>query len=498
MRKILIALSAVLCLTTVRGSNELDKSYALRNFAAVVINTDQDPVFCEHVENEIIRYLRSRPRFEFNDDVYVAFKEEVRDIYLRDAKVSTQDKIEWIRPQLQALKDKGVDTAVVAEVFHFPGQYRITLVMVSTNDLEYIAHKDLVVEDYTSMDGFTQTVIRGLDDLEKRIPFDGSVIRRDGFKVVLDRGFPDLRQGEELVTYTVEKRGEEEVVLEETGVIRISEVGDNISFGTIVVERKPKEVTTLNKILLNVGDPSRELAFARESYGGPAKELGEIGLSLGASLVTATNAGLSGAVSEGSKLYPGGSLRGEMWLTNKTFVGFNFDFNMSSLSNPSGQVQGSNINDLRILVGHQFGLGRGEVWKPVFRIRAGFARHSFQVDNSADAFSFNSMNYSGILAGGGVSFRITDKWGTGFDVHTLLFAGASESPTTSGSEMTSVNGWDFALFAIYHFNEDMDILTRLAFNSYAAEFAGVGTRPVAMTSATQSGQSFTVGVSYFF
>lgn len=496
MKKILLPiLCGVLGLAlSARASTELDKSYGLRSFVAVVINPEQDPVFCEHVENEIVRYFRSRPRFEFSGDQYIPFRDEVRAIYLRDGKVGTQDKVEWIRPQLQALREKGVDAAIIAEVFHFPGQYRVSFVMVSTNDLEYIQFKDYVVEDHQSMESFTQTVHLALETLEKKIPFDGTVVRRDGFRVVLDRGFPDLRTGEEITIYTVEKR-EEEVVLEETGLVKVTETGDQISFGNIVVEKKPKEVSTYNKILLNSGDINREIAFARDEVKS-TKELGEVGLLVGGTIVSVSNAGPGGNGLNQSKFYPGGAIRGEMFLTTRTFINLGLEFGSGTLASGVGK-QGSSVNDFRISAGYTLGFARTDSWVPTMKIRVGYNRHAFQADQSTDPLYYSSTSFSGILAGGGVNFKITDRWNAGFDVNTLLFPGASESPSVSGA-ITSVTGWDFNLYATYHFNDSMDIISRLAFSGYGAEFDGNGTRTIPITSATQSGQSLTFGVSYFF
>lgn len=502
MKRLLFALVLVSTVSSSAwASLELDMNYGLRSVVAMVINTDTDPVFCEHVENEMVKYLKTRDRFDFNEAMYVQFRDEVRPIYLRDNKVILRDKVEWLRPQIQAMKDKGVEAVILGEVFHLATSYKLSLVMVSTNDLEYIQDKDLVVEDHQSMESFTQTVIRGMDELERRIPFDGTVMRRNGFKVVIDRGFPDIRAGEELLTYTVEKRGEDEVVLEETGVVRITETGDRLSFGTILVERKPREVTLRNKILiLNGSDTTRELAFARAEVKTQARDLGELRLSLGGSLVTVNNVAADGSgVGESSKLYPGGSIGGEIWLTNRTFLDLSLEFGMATLDSGGGNIsQNSNITDMRAAVGYLFKIGRAGSGGPEFDIRAGYARHAFQVDASPEALSFGSTTYSGLLAGAGVRFDITDVWTTGFNINTLVFAQASEGASTSGSEITAVNGWDFSLYALYHWNESIDICPRLKFSSYSAEFAGTGTRPIAFTSATQSGQGLSVGVSYYF
>ncbi len=185
-----------------------------------------------------------------------------------------------------------------------------------------------------------------------------------------------------------------------------------------------------------------------------------------------------------------------MWLTNKTFINLGLEFGSGTLSSGSGK-QGSNINDFRISAGYMFGFGRSESWAPTLRIRLGYNRHAFSADQSSDPLSYNSTSFAGILAGGGVNFKITDRWNAGFDVNTLLFPSASETPMVSGN-ITSSSGWDFNLYAAYHFNESMDIISRLAYSGYGAEFDGTGTRTIPITSANQSGQSLTFGVSYFF
>ena len=52
-------------------------------------------------------------------------------------------------------------------------------------------------------------------------------------------------------------------------------------------------------------------------------------------------------------------------------VSLSFDFAMGTLAT-GGSEQNSNINDFRIGVGHQFGIGRSE-YSPTLRIRGGFA-----------------------------------------------------------------------------------------------------------------------------
>jgi len=482
------------------GSMARDKAFALRTIVPVVLNLEQEPVFGEHIENELAKFLRTNSRFELPNEEYVAFKDLIRTFNFNDPKTPTEAKLEWIKPQILELNKKGVDAVLVAEVFQGNENYRLSLVLATTQSMEFIVAKIGTVGDSFAIESFTSTIKNLIADILEEIPFEGTVLRRDGYRVVLDRGYPDLREGMEISAYTLEER-EGKPVLEETGLIQITQAGEMLSFGKITVEKKPLEVTTLNKFLLQVADSDRDLASTSTVAQFPGRELGFVDLQVGGSLVTITNAAADGSgLADGNHFYPGASLHGQMWLTGRIFADLDVGFGMATLNPPSSGTAlalSSSVTDLRAQIGYRLGVADRTAGVGV-NLRAGYGRHGVSVDPSTDPLTFMSTTYSGILVGGGAHFAVNEDYQIGFDVSTYLFPSAVETPLTSGSEITGVLAWDFSLRANYHYSDKMDIIAKLNFQSYSAEFAGVGTRPLSMVSSGQSSRALTLGVQYYF
>jgi Outer membrane protein beta-barrel domain len=477
----------------------LDKAYALRVFVPVVLNTEQEPVYGEHVENEIVKYFRGNPRFEVADKAFVTYKERLKTVYFPDPTAPLEQKLEWLKPSILELGAQGVDAVCVAEVIQSLDSYRISLLWVSTTSAEFVKSKEITVDDRYSLDSFTSATQTALGDLEKMLPFDGTLIKRDGFRVILDRAGTDLTKDQELTSYTVDDK-DGKFILEETGMLKVLDVGDDVTFAKILVEKKPLEVNAGNKFLFSVEHADRDLAFSVEETRKFKSQFGTADVDLGMSIVSLSRVGSTGtAASASNVIYPGGSIHGLVWVTGKLFFQGGVDLATSGVSDPSGNSNSlsSSLFDLRGQLGYRFPLSLGTVG-PTLNLRIGYGRHSFNVDSSTAPVSFNGMSFSGLLAGGGASFDLTNRWGVGFDVDLMLFPSLTETPYQSGALTTSVSGLDFNLKTYYHYSDSIDILLKLQFDSYSADFSGQGTGPVPVVSASQSGRALLAGVSYGF
>jgi hypothetical protein len=493
-----IGLLMLLGTGTLYASPALDKSYSLRTMVIAVINGDKEPVFSEHIENQLIKYVKTHSRFDFPNEAYLSFKNDIKDVYLFDSSVATREKLEWIRPQIDKLATQNVDGLILAEIFHFGERYRVSVVMTSL-DNSYNRAKEVEVEDPTSMQSFTDALNRCLDDLVTRIPFDGTVVRRAGYRVVIDRVAPDVYKGQTIRAYTVEMR-DNKFYLQETGQLSVREIGDTFTFADITVENKPLEVTTGNKVLLEVRGPKRDPAFEDLQSHFGNRQLGLVDLQLGMTAVTLNNRTVSGSGLTDSHGYTGGTLHGELWLSQHLFVDLGVDFGMGSLTASStGQSTklNSNISDIKSQLGYRFGLGDPRVGLTI-NGRVGFARHRVQVGLSSDPIGFYTSTYTGLVIGSGTVFPLSRKYGLGFDIDAYLLPSFSESPLDSGSSVNSISAWKFGFRGYYHFSDSIDILAKLAFDTYAAEFLGVGSRPVPLSSTSTNGRAIGIGAAYYF
>lgn len=487
---------------TAKANPDNDKALGLRTMVPVVLNIEQEPVYGEFVEEELSRYFRTTPRFDLSDEGYLQLKSDLKDVYLNDPGTPTEEKIDWIKAHIEKLAGKGVDAVLVAEVLMSEQVYRVSMVMVSTHDMEWMKPYEAFVSDKFSLQSFAMAVREGMGELEKEIPFDGTIIRRDGFRVVLDRGYPELKSGQTITAYTFEKEKyienykekEGKPKLVETGLIQVTEAGEKLSFGKILVDKKPAEIVVGNKFLFADSAGTRDVASASSLYMSPM--LGAVDLTMGGSLITITNTTASGEGSHDSTFFPGGAIRGVVWLNGRAFVDLALNFAFASV-NSAGQSMNSNVSDIRGQIGYEL-VHADKGYIPRFSVRAGYLQHNVTVDASSDPLGFSSINFSGLYVGGGVGFDITSRWYTEFEVNGVIFPSVSESAQTSGSEVNHIGGWDFSLRANYHLAEKIDVLARLNFHNFSAEFSGIGTRPVPMASSSQSAKSFQMGVAYQF
>lgn len=484
-----------------QASPEVDRVYGMRRIVPLVINQEQEPVFSEYVEDEMIRYLKTHSRFSFPKREYLEFKEKVSGIYLYDPKVATQDKLEWIRAQILELRAKEVDSVLIAEIYKSANQVRVSYVIGTTNDLEYVRTKEFTVENPYTMEGYKATVPFAFEAMLKEFPFDATVVQRDGYRVILDKGGFDIQKGQDVSAHTLEVK-DGKLSMQETGIIRIIDPGEEISFGQIIVEKRPLEVTTLNKVVLTPIEADRSSAMETMRIF-KKKEIGGADLAFGASLISVGNIDQLGqGYSDNDRLFPTGMLTGDIWLTSRLFATLNISFAFASLTGGSAApatTLATSVSDLRLMAGYRASFGRS-FYSPIVCFKGGFARHSVNVDPSLNPMSYSSTAHSGLVVGASTSFAIRERYSVGFDINAFLIPTFSEGPFQSGDEVKNLSGWEIGFRGEYHFNEAIDFFLRLQFQSYRAEFEGRGDRPVStpIASVTQFSKGAYTGISYSF
>lgn len=498
------------------ASPQLDTDYGYRTISAVVTNVEKESVYGEHVENELVSFFRTNPRFEYSDPGYLILRERVRPTRAPQNEIDENKSftmLEPLKPTLKTLSQMGVGAAVLAEVIKDgDGKYRIMMELATTKDGESAFVTSKPVEG-VSLDSFSLATKEALKEMMEWLPFDAAVIRRDGYLVVLDRGLPYFQKGQTLSAYTIEKK-DGQIQFVESGVIGFTQVEENIAFGKILVERRPLEVTVGNKIRLDnkpamkispslwsVSDRDIASSTRGDSFEVSKGRFGTVGAGLGASLVGFTTKGSTGPEQNMKGFYPNGSLNGELWLTSRVTVGLNLNYGMGGKKDVTSSTGantsiGTSISGFRLLAGYRLNLLAPEPG-PILHLRAGYGKQSYTFDSTRD-LTFSSMTYAGILVSGGATFPVTERYGLGFDIESLIFPGVQEEPFTSGADVANISAWDFVFRGYYRWDKDIDFEGKLFFARNGATFSGARTRTLPYTESSQTTTGVQFGVSYYF
>lgn len=392
-----IALLAVTLSVKLIANPQTDKLYSFRDIIAVVLDADRDPIFAETVENEVVRYLRSQSRFYYDDAAYVQMKELLRTEESSASRGGGRERLKGLFKQIEQVKKKGVDSIIFVELKPNPEDYHVALYLLNTNNMDVLLNTEISVEDQNLADSFVKAVHLGLLEMLKQLPFDGTILSREGYRVVIDRGNPDFHPMQEIPAFTVERREDGSVSLEETGLIVLTQVDDNISFGKVIVEKRPREITVGNKILIPERITLRRLGLAERPPPHP-RQFGFVDVRLGASALSASSTPAAGGVgSSASLIYPGLDLNGELWITNRLFVQAGFSlgiWTLASTSNTGTVNENSTVSNGQFLVGY-----RVPIFDPNLGLKVsfvgGFARDEFQVDTSSGSLSLRAMRTRG-------------------------------------------------------------------------------------------------------
>lgn len=514
-----------------QASPALDERYALRKAAAVVIDADREAVYAEGLQTQLSQLVRSNSRFEWSDEGFLAASEWLR----QNPRVPMEN---W-QPLYEAVARAGTQSLVVAQLGFNDEGYALSLRLVTTTGGEVMARAQVPVGARPTIGNLNEAARNGWQELLRAIPFDASILRREGYRVILDRGRPAFREGMRLSAFTLEHEDNvpsAPLTLVETGLIQITRVENNLSFGRVVVEWKPREVESLNKIR-SVSSPQSaekgplfpqlELPMLGETHapsslaaaaaanavdGTPAgaivspptpivaqqARLGTVSLDLtGNSLAVNRTVASSGTLFSQSSFFPGATLRAEMYLTKTWFAGMSYGFGIGGWNELGGGRVNGSYNQFRLQAGYRWNMLGSELG-PSLRGRFGYSMTSFGIDASTDVTVPTAAGYKGLLVGGDFIFPFTQRFGIGLEGNALLAPSLSEDNGTSGSETKSVSAWDFALRAYYQLDPVFRLDARFVFQTFGAEFTGAGTAPASLTSMSTGGRAFLAGLSYGF
>jgi hypothetical protein len=495
------------------ASSSLDDQFSYKGFVVGVVNAKKQPVFSEAVETELISLLQANPRFEFLEKNQLAFKAGLSQVANSSLRSPTSEKLKVYDGLFKDQYVQGTRAVILGEVLKDGSDYQVLLNLAVTATGELIASETASVSNPQSLDSFSAATREAMSELTKKIPFDASVIRRDGYLVVLDRGARVFRPGTQVSVFTTEIR-DGKTFFEETGLIGITQVEENLTFGKVMVEKRPHEVAKGNKLQFSDSPPMEVASLLDASEGRePASlwgnefevtkgKLGIVNLDLGPSLVTFTNIKKSGIEQKSNKLLTGGSFNGELWLTSKYYLNLGFNYGAASIVNSTvadSKPVGLSVSAFKILLGYRLNIFAPSSG-PIVYFRGGYGTQSFSIASTDASVIFPSTSYSGPMISGGVSVPVNEKIGVGVDISSLIFPSVTENPTKDGNKSSNVAAWTVLIKTTYNYQKDIDIVGKMFFQRFGSDFgatSGTGSSSD-VASASQVTKGIMLGATYYY
>lgn len=515
MMKSILILLAIVSVPSL-ASGPLDDQYSYKGFVVGVISAKTQPVFSDQVENELVSLLQANPRFEFLEKNQEIFKEGLKKLSLKAFHPVSPEKLKALDSLFKEQYVNGTRAVILGEVIKKEDlDYEVALTLAITATGEFIATESASVINPRVLESFGIAAREAMNELVKKIPFDASVVKRDGYLVVLDRGARVFRPGTQVSVFTTELR-DGKLILEETGLIGITQAEENLTFGKVMVEKRPHEVARGNKVQFSDSPPMEvaQLLDASENrepaslWGNEFEvtkgKLGIVSLDLGPSLVSFNNTQSTGIEQSANRFSVMGAFGGELWLTSKYYLNLGFNYGASSLvnSNVAGtEAVGLSVSSFRALVGYRLNLFAPSSG-PIIYFRAGYGTQSFSIAAETEPMIFVSTSYSGPMISGGVGVPLNDKLGLGIDISSLVLTSVSESPIKNGPNHSNVAAWTVQFRGSYNLQKDLDIVGKLYFQRFGSEFSSgsasskVSTSTVA--SSSQSTKGLMLGLTYYY
>jgi len=510
--KILLAL-VLLSSMRLEASPNLDKQYGFQNWVVAVLASPDEPIHSEQVEKELVSLIQKRRRFDYHLAESKELQKNLKEISGPANSGTLTEKFEVYRPTLQSLKDKGIDTAVLAELTRKENVFDLSLTLITTVSGEATAQAVKAIEQPFSKENFQAKTAEAFSDLIKGIPFDGAVLKREGYLVILDGGAGTFSPGMRLPTFTLEQQ-DGSLSFNETGQILIQKTEENLSFAKILVEKKPLEVLSGNKIRLAdklaTQDIPELLQSVNDANRAPASEIvsdfevskgniGRLGANFGMDMVQLRKVANSGAETSSNVFFPGALLEGELWFTNRWYMDTSVGLFMGQFANrTSGATssQSSSLSSFRLQFGYRINVLAPEKG-PVLYAKLGYGKQAYNLGETAP-LKFNSVAFGGWLLTGGIRVPLEETSSIGAEINTLMFPSVAQSPTSYGPEQSNINSWDLVLKGTISLSSTLDLDGRFILRNSGSDFSGGTGGSSAIKQISQNSKIAQLGLSYYF
>lgn len=525
MRKIWVGILVAVCLPVAAfGSEQLDTQYGFRSVGVAVLRTEANPIFAGQVQRAIESELGQLARFETRPEVSETLVKETQFIEALDGFAT----VAWVKP-LSVLGETGTQAAVFANIIPVDaddelGRASLQLAFIASDGTP-IYRSESPIEDSKSLPSYVGTARRMVREMSGALPFDATILSREGYRVVLDHGLPEVYSGLKLAAFTIERQ-DGKLGLVETGRIQITRAESRLAFGQVIVEKKPLTVNSLNKVRFEpvketetyvplFASPSRGLSslpgessvedvgaedtfassvagFSKAAHG----RFGNVGINFIGSLVTWNRTGANNSqVGSDSSLYPGVGIEGEVWITRNWIAEAGFNLALAGLNAPASSgatTLNSQLNEIHLMAGYRFRL-LDDAMTPILTLKLGLAKTQYQVDTASSALAAVAGSYSGIKVGVDIGLPLSDTFGMGLTTAFLPFPSYSQTPAVA---TTSVSAWEFGINSYLFWTPTLMFEGSLTFQAHNVDFANGSVNSV--MSASQNQRRFGLGAKYFF
>lgn len=424
----------------------------------------------------------------------------------------------------QALKTSGADSVLAIQLTKGARGINGTITLYTGPEA-----LPLLQETLTDYKGFDVAEVNNefsklFAKLKLKMPYKGMILSRRGQEVTLNLGSSyGLKSGMSVTVVQIVKlnrhpklnfmvSNEKEVL----GRIHLTKVDQNLSFGTITMEREvgvvavggkviPEEfvkyttptVTADGKILPN------NLAFGelpKEWTPETPPQFGKVSLLAGISSYEQNSDIVGGnSITAKNGFAPNIAVRGELWIDSNWFVGFGLRQSVFPVSNDLVTSQPSRLNmsleQYSVIGGYNFLLSN-DFFGPKMQVSAGFVSTKFNADNSTPT-ALTTMQYGGVLVGLAGQFPLSEQipldLGAKFDL--WLNPSMSEN-NSSGSSSNTINSFGF--FLDYRMKPRLNIKTELSFEYFKSDFSGTPTRLNPSSGISHKLTTVLCGVEYLF
>ena len=504
-----------------RYKSPADDLATIHSIAALPILDNVGGIYSKPLEEHLIETIDRDHRFNLNRDQSVA------------AVVTPEELEENSEMATSISQSLRADAFIATRITKGPQGLSIIMGLFLTADAKLFAKAELKGSAKFAIDDLKPEVSKLYGELRSRVPYNGTVMSRDGQRVTINLGKRDgVATEQELTAIQIIKLNRhpkfhflintEKQIL---GRLKVIKAEDSLSFAQIITEVEAGAIQTGAKIvglqpatykadpflLGNNNNPAAQLGERAEGkgvFGENPKEwkpetppnFGEVSARLGIGGFSSNLSLQSEDLTADSSFYPSLFVNAELWITEEWSAHVNLRQSIISVSNPqsgSPDELAVNVTEVGLSAGYNFYLG-GLADDPRIEVLAGWSNASFYFDSTSSE-GFPSVTYSGLRLGAKGDFPLgPDKsWRAGLEFHLYLFTNLSESPFTGGSDDSSTIN-QIRIFGSKKINHRLRYIGALDFDLYSSDYKGTGTRSTQANSLSIRSTVLSGGLSYQF
>jgi hypothetical protein len=489
---------------------DLDRRFSIQTIGYLEAWDNVDGLFSEYVEDAYSAYFSSQKRFRLKD---MSKASRV----LRDSDIPYRQLMDDREVLSKIARTAEVDSLIRTKIFKDGVEYRVEMDWLIAPQMELIAQRQFPLAERSQQGGMSLQEINlalyeNLQALLKALPFIGQITGRDERWVTIDLGKgsgvePGMRfqvatiadvKTHPLLGHLVDWR------MEETGVIQVEDIDQEIAFCRIVTEEEGRRVNRFQKLVRKIdsaekkdldlmrgpieGDhPRKHGSFFEKAFS--TDEQPRLGWATGGAWmgnlhrqVTLLGADDSteGQGKEGSGVFYGVKGDAQLWLTREVFIEAGVGLGYSSVTQMdigSGGKTGAgelnvNAKRLRGALGYVYFLD-DDLFGPKGWLRGGYDYLNFGMPGSLTLLS-GPLTFSGLFVGAGGDLPLRNNFSALLSFDLGLMTSVKQSGLDFESQ-SSASQFSFFLGGYYQLSPRMIIRGGVDILLQSADFQGNAT-----------------------